>query len=144
MSPSGILEYGPPILLDEAKALAAAAEAEATAHGLAVIVAIVDSAARLVLLHRLDHAQFGSIEVAVAKAEAAVKYKRPTKVLEEALAQGGVHLRLLAIPGATPIDGGIPLVRDGRIVGGIGVAGMLPTQDAQVAAAGAAALVAAS
>ncbi|WKE67111.1 heme-binding protein [Gallaecimonas kandeliae] len=140
MTSAKVIEYGNPILLNEAKRVLAAAEEEAVANGLAVIIAIVDSAAQLVALHRLDHAQFGSIAVATAKAEAAVKFKRPTQVFEGALSQGGVHLRLLAIGDATPIAGGIPLVRDGKIIGAIGVAGMLPEQDLQVAAAGAAAL----
>ncbi len=107
------------------------------ANGLAVIIAVVDSAAQLVLLERLDHAQFGSVPVAISKAETAVRFKRPTKAFEDALSQGGIHLRLLTVPEAAAIDGGIPLLRGGRIVGAIGVAGMLPQQDAQVASAGA-------
>lgn len=118
----------------------ACAEAVAADHHLAVIIAIVDSAAQLVMLQRLDHAQFGSIPVAVAKAETAVKFKRPTKAFEDALAGGALGQRLLAIPGLCAIDGGLPLLVGGKIVGAIGVAGMLPTQDAQVAAAGAAGL----
>lgn len=120
----------------DARLVVEAAEREAMENGLAVIIAVVDSAAQLVLLERLDHAQFGSIAVAIAKAETAVRFKRPTKGFEDALAQGNVHLRLLTVPGIAAIDGGIPLLRDGRIVGAIGVAGMLPQQDAQVAQAG--------
>ena len=137
MTQPGIIQYGAPICLAEAKLVVSAAEREAAANGLSVIIAVVDSAAQLVLLERLDHAQFGSVAVAIAKAETAVRFKRPTKVFEDALSQGGVHLRLLTVSGATAIDGGIPLLRDGRIVGAIGVAGMLPQQDAQVASAGA-------
>lgn len=140
MTSPNIVEYGNPIFLDEAKVLVAAAEEEAIANGFAVIIAIVDSAAQLVILHRLDHAQFGSIDVAIAKAQAAVKFKRPTKVFEDALSTGGINLRLLSISDATAIDGGIPLLRDDKIIGAIGVAGMLPDQDSRVAAAGAAAL----
>ncbi len=139
MSSPNVLQYGSPLLIADAKRIMAAAEREATTHGLAVIIAVVDSAAQLVLLERLDHAQFGSVAVAIGKAETAVKFKRPTKVLEDALAQSGMGLRLLTVPGAVAIDGGIPLVRDGKIVGAIGVAGMTPQQDAQVAAAGLAA-----
>lgn len=139
MSTGEIVEYGLPISLADAKRVAAAAESEAVSHGLAVIIAVVDSAGQLVLLQRLDHAQFGSIDVAIAKAQTAVRFKRPTKAFEEALALGNLHLRLLTVPGIAAIDGGIPLLRDGRIVGAIGVAGMLPQQDAQVAQAGAAA-----
>ncbi|HEX7060908.1 MAG TPA: heme-binding protein [Woeseiaceae bacterium] len=131
------MEYGPPIALSDARRVVAAAEREAVENGLAVVIAVVDSAAQLVLLERLDHAQFGSIGVAIAKAETAVRFKRPTRGFEDALAQGHVHLRLLTVPGIAAIDGGIPLLREGRIVGAIGVAGMLPQQDAQVAQAGA-------
>lgn len=138
------VEYGTPISLEEAKRVAAAAEREALANGFSVIIAVVDSAAQLVLLERLDHAQFGSIPVAIAKAETAVRFKRPTKAFEDALSQGSIHLRLLTVPGATAIDGGIPLVRDDKIVGAIGVAGMLPQQDAQVASAGAQAFIGAN
>jgi len=140
-TPAAPFEYGPPINLALAKQIMARAEAEAVAHRLAVIIAIVDSAGQLVLLQRMDHAQFGSIPVALAKAETAVKFKRPTKVFEDALAGGALGQRLLAIPGLCAIDGGLPLMAEGRIVGGIGVAGMLPSQDAQVAAAGAVGLL---
>ena len=139
MSTSNIVEYGLPILLDEAKTVVAAAEREATANGLAVIIAVVDSAGQLVMLHRLDHAQFGSIGVAIAKAETAVRFKRATKTFEDALSQGGMGLRLLTLANVTAVDGGVPLLRDLRVVGAIGVAGMLPQQDAQVASAGVAA-----
>jgi glc operon protein GlcG len=137
MRQSSIVQYGPPISLAEAKLVVSAAEREAMSNDLAVIIAVVDSAAQLVLLERLDHAQFGSVAVAISKAETAVRFKRPTKAFEDALSQGGVHLRLLTVSDAAAIDGGIPLMRDGRIVGAIGVAGMTPQQDAQVAAAGA-------
>jgi glc operon protein GlcG len=100
---------------------------------------VVDSSAQLVLLERLDHAQLGSVAVAISKAETAVRFKRPTKAFEDALSKGELNLRLLTLPGITAVDGGIPLLRDGKIVGAIGVSGMLPQQDAQVASAGAAA-----
>ncbi len=132
-----VVEYGLPISLADAKIVVAAAEREAVANGFAAIIAVVDSAAQLVLLERLDQAQLGSIQVAIAKAEAAVRFKRPTKAFEDALAQGGVSLRLLSLPGVIAVDGGIPLLNEGKIVGAIGVSGMLAQQDAQVAAAGA-------
>lgn len=137
MTTQKIVEYGPPLALAEAKLAMQAAEQNAREHNLAVIIAVVDSAAQLVLLQRMDHAQYGSIEVAVAKAANAVRFKRPTKAFEDALSQGGMGLRLLTIPDICAVDGGIPLFREGRIVGAIGVAGMLPQQDAQVAHAGA-------
>jgi glc operon protein GlcG len=140
MSESTIIEYGNPLLLVEAKKVIVAAERYAEENQLAVIIAVVDSAAQLVALHRLDHAQFGSIPVAISKAETAVRFKRSTKAFEDALSQGGIGLRLLAIPGAMAVDGGLPLIREGKIVGAIGVAGMLPFQDAAVASAGASGL----
>lgn len=117
-----------------------AAERYAAENELAVIIAVVDSAAQLVVVHRLDHAQYGSVPVAISKAGTAVRFKRPTREFEDALAQGGLALRLLTISDVTAVDGGVPLLRDGRIVGAIGVAGMLPQQDAAVASAGAAVL----
>ena len=140
MTNKNILEYGPPLTLSEAKVVMQAAEQAAREHDLTVIIAIVDSAAQLVLLQRMDHAPYGSIPVSVKKAENAVQFKLPTKVFEDSLALGGIHLRNLALRGLCAVDGGIPLLKDGRIVGGIGVSGMLPQQDAQVAQAGAAAL----
>jgi glc operon protein GlcG len=139
MSHLNVIHYGAPISLADAKVVVAAAEREAIANGLAVIIAVVDSSAQLVLLERLDHAQLGSVAVAIAKAETAVRFKRPTKAFEDALSKGEINLRLLTLPGITAVDGGIPLLRDGKIVGAIGVSGMLPQQDAQVAAVGAAA-----
>jgi uncharacterized protein GlcG (DUF336 family) len=138
MSTSNVLPYGLPISLAEAKTVAAAAEREAASNGLAVIIAIVDSAAQLVLLERLDHAQFGSIDVAISKAQTAVKFKRPSKAVQDAIAQGGIALRMLTIPNISGIEGGIPLLKDGKIVGAIGVSGALAQQDSQVAEAGAA------
>jgi uncharacterized protein GlcG (DUF336 family) len=132
--------YGAPITLHLAKQVAQAAEDEALRQGWPMVIAIVDSGGNLVLQHRLDQAQHGSVEVARQKAETAVRFRRPTKLFEEALAQGGLHLRLLGMSNLTPLDGGIPLVLDGKVVGAIGVSGMQSTQDAQVAQAGAAAL----
>ena len=133
------LEYGPSLTLADAKSIMAAAEDFAVAGHLCVIIAIVDSAAQLVLLQRLDQAQYGSIPVAIAKAQTAVKFKRPTKAFEDAVAGGGIGLRVLSIDGLCAIDGGLPLLRDGKVVGAIGVSGMAPVQDAQVAAVGVAA-----
>lgn len=140
MSLPSVIEYGQPLRLDDAKLVLEAAERYAEENRLAVIIAVVDSAAQLVALHRLNHAQFGSTAVAISKAETAVRFKRPTKAFEDALSQGGIGLRLLAIPGVTAVDGGLPLLREGKIVGAIGVAGMLPQQDAAVASAGASVL----
>jgi uncharacterized protein GlcG (DUF336 family) len=127
--------YGPPIPLAAAKRVVEAAEAEAAASGLAVVVAVVDSTGHLVCLHKIDQALFGAIAVAQAKARTAVDFKRPTKAFEDAVAGGA--LRLLATENLCPLEGGVPLVENGLIVGAIGVAGAQSIQDSQVAAAGA-------
>jgi glc operon protein GlcG len=142
-SVSHIIPYGPPLSLDLARLIAAAAEAEAKANGWPMVIAVMDSGANLVVLHKMDQAQTGSVTIAQAKAESAVRFKRPTKVFEEALAAGGINLRLLATHGACPLEGGFPLMLAGRLVGAIGVSGMQSTQDAQVAASGAKAIAAA-
>lgn len=134
------IEYGPPVSLATAQRVAAAAQAEARRNGWPMVIAVMDSGANLVVLHKMDHAQTGSIPIAQAKAESAVRFKRPTKVFEEALTQGGINLRLLATHRASPLEGGVPLVVDGQLVGAIGVSGMQSTQDAQVAAEGVKAL----
>jgi uncharacterized protein GlcG (DUF336 family) len=117
-----------------------AAEAEAEKSGWPMVIAIVDSGGRLVMLHRLDQAQLGSIEVAWRKAETAALFRRPTKVMDEALAAGGAGLRFLSVPGVIAVEGGIPLFADGKVIGAIGVSGMQSSQDAQVARAGAEAI----
>jgi uncharacterized protein GlcG (DUF336 family) len=134
------LLYGEPISLDSAKRVAAGAEAEARRNGWPMVIAIVDSTGHLVLLQKLDQAQYGSIAVAQQKAQTAVDFRRPSKVFEDAVASGGLHLRMLGMNNLLPLEGGVPLIVDGKIVGAIGVSGMQSTQDAQVAQAGAAAL----
>ncbi len=134
------LDYGAPISLEAAKRVMAAAEAEARANDWPMVIAIVDSGGNLVMLHSLDHAQHGSVLIAQEKARCAVNFKRPTKAFEDALAEGGVNLRILAAPGMMPLEGGLPLIAGGKIVGAIGVSGMRSTEDAQVAEAGAKAL----
>lgn len=136
-----VIPYGPPVSLLMARQVAAAAEAEALAHGWAMVIAVLDSGANLVVLHKMDHAQTGSVEVAQAKARSAVRFKRPTQVFEAALAAGGLGLRLLATQGVCPLEGGLPLMHGGQLIGAIGVSGMQSTQDARVAAAGVEALM---
>ncbi|MGJ7527520.1 GlcG/HbpS family heme-binding protein [Variovorax sp. GB1P17] len=131
------IPYGAPVSLDVARRVAATAEAEARANGWPMVIAVMDSAANLVLLHKMDHAQTGSVEIAQAKARSTVRFKRPTRVFEEALAAGGLNLRLLATEGACPLEGGLPLMHGGQLIGAIGVSGMQSTQDARVAAVGA-------
>ena len=135
-----IREYGPPISLRLAKEVAAAAEEAAIENGWSMVIAIVDSTGHLVVLHKMDHAQFGSVEIAQSKACTAVNFKRPTKLFEDAVASGGLGLRLLAMPGLCPLEGGLPLVHEGRLVGAIGVSGAQSTQDGIVALAGARAI----
>lgn len=134
------LQYGPPISLELAKKVMAAAEAEAVANRWPMVIVIVDSGGHLVMLHKLDQAALGSVSVAQFKAETAVNFKCPTKVFEEALAGGGLGLRVLSMSNLIALEGGIPLLLDGKIVGAIGVSGMLPAQDGQVGSAGANAL----
>ena len=138
------LEYGAPISLEKAKAVMAAAEAEARANDWPMVIAIVDSGGHLVMLHSFDHAQHGSVLIAQEKARCAVNFKRATKTVEDAVAQGGLNLRMLATPGMVPLEGGVPLIAEGRIAGAIGVSGMRSNQDGQVAEAGAKAMSASS
>ena len=132
--------YGTPLSLDEAKQIANAAESAARERGWPVVVAVYDSTGHLALLHRMDDAHLASVAVAQQKAETAVKYRRSTRAFEDGIADGGAGVRAVTLPMVCAVDGGFPLLRDGKIVGSIGVSGMNPTQDAFVAQAGAAAL----
>jgi uncharacterized protein GlcG (DUF336 family) len=132
--------YGPAITFDQPQRAMAAAQTEARKNNWNVVIAIVDSGGHLVSLQRLDNTQYGSIDIAKGKATTAVSLRRPTKALEDAIAGGGVGLRLLRVDGITPLEGGIPIVLDGKIIGGIGVSGVTSAQDAQIAKAGADAL----
>jgi len=132
--------YGPPISLDTAKKVAAPALAEATKNNWTMAVAIVDPAGILVYYEKLDNTQLGSAEVAVEKARSATLFKRPTKAWQDTLAAGGAGLRVLQINGVVAVEGGVPLVIDGKIVGAIGVSGGTSDQDGQCAKAGADAL----
>ena len=128
--------YGTPITLDQAKKVLAAAEAEAKKNNWNVVISIVDTGGQLVTMSRLDNTQFGSVEVAREKAYSSVAFRRPTKVFQDAIAKGGENVRLLGLTGASLLEGGIPIVVDGKIVGGIGVSGVTSAQDAQIAQAG--------
>ena len=132
--------YGAPISFEQAKKVMAGAEVEATKNKWNMVIAILDTGGHLVMLHRLDGTQLGSIEAAKDKAYSAVLYRRPTKVFQDLVGQGGPNLRLLRLAGASPLEGGIPLVVDGKIIGAVGVSGAASEQDAQVAKAGADAL----
>jgi uncharacterized protein GlcG (DUF336 family) len=134
------MNYGTPVTADTAKKIAAPAIAEARKNQWMMAVAIVDTAGDLVYFERMDDTQVGSVDVAISKARSAARFKRPTKAFQDALAAGGEGLRILALQGAVPVDGGLPIVVGGRIVGAIGVSGGTSAQDGQVAAAGAAAV----
>jgi uncharacterized protein GlcG (DUF336 family) len=129
--------YGAPITFDQAQKAMAAAQAEAKKNNWNVVIAIVDSGGHLVSLQRLDNTQYASIDIAKGKATTAVNFRRPSKALEDVIAGGGAGLRILKVDGVTPLEGGVPIVVDGKIIGGIGVSGVLSSQDAQVARAGA-------
>ncbi len=131
------IPYGVPISLDQAKKVMAGAEAEAKKNKWNMVIAVLDSGGHLVMLERMDGTQLGSIDAAKDKAYSAVLYRRPTKVFQDLVGQGGPNLRLLRLAGASPLEGGIPIVVDGKIVGAIGVSGATSEQDAQVAKAGA-------
>jgi len=128
----------PVLTLEDAKHIAASAEAEAKRNGWRVVIAVVDDGGHLLYLQRSHDTQFGSVETAIAKAHAAVAFQRPTKTSEDAVLGG--RLIHLALPGVIPAEGGIPLEREGIIVGGLGISGVRSAQDGQIAAAGAAAL----
>ena len=104
-----------------------AAEAFAIGKRWTVVIAIVDNGGNLVLLQKIDNTQIGSIDLAIGKAKTANNFKRPTKAIEDAVAGGGVGLRMLAAPGVVPLEGGESIYLDGKIIGAIGVSGMQAT-----------------
>jgi uncharacterized protein GlcG (DUF336 family) len=134
------MPYGESISLEEAKKPADAALAEAAKNKWTMAVAIVDPSGNLVYYEKMDNTQLASAGIAIEKARAAALYKRPTKAMQDALAAGGAGLRILRLPDAMPVEGGIPLVVDGKIVGAIGVSGDSSEHDNQCATAGAALL----
>ena len=131
--------YGAPIGIADAKKAMAAAEVCAARNNWGVAIAIVDSGANIVMLQRLDNAQLSSVRIAEQKARTAAEFRRPTKVFEDAVAGGGIGLRVLSF-GASVAEGGVPIVAGGKVIGAIGVSGVQSHQDAQVAQAGADAL----
>lgn len=130
------LGYGTSINIEQAKKAMAAAEAEARKNNWAVVISIVDVGGHLVMLQRHD-AQNASVDIATGKARTSVNFRRSTKLLEDSLAANGSALRILAVPGTTPLQGGLPIIVDGKIIGGIGVSGVTSVQDEVVAKAGA-------
>src|SRR5205085_8593060 len=134
-------EYGVSISTAEAKKVAAAAIAQVPKSGSPPdAVAIVDTGGELVYFERMENTQIGSVQVAIDKARSAVLFRRSTKAFEDALAGGGAGLRILSVRAAVPIEGGVPLMAGGKVVGAIGASGGSAQQDGQVSQAGAAAL----
>src|SRR5215813_3823793 len=127
--------YGAPITLEQAKKVLAGAEAEAKKNNWPVVIWVLDSGGQPVAMQRLDNAQWGSVDIAKEKARSAVALRRPTKALQDLIAQGGANLRLLTL-GYSVLEGGIPIVADGKIIGSVGVSGVTSQQDAQIAQAG--------
>ncbi len=131
--------YGAPIALADARRVVQAAIADIERQNFpAMAVAVVDWAGHLVAFERVDSTQTASLTIAIEKARTAAAYRRPSKAFEEALVGG--RMAILGLPGALPIEGGVPIIREGRIVGAIGVSGGTAQQDGIVAAAGIAAL----
>lgn len=125
------------LTLAAAKQIAAAAEAEAAKNNWNVVIAVVDDGGHLIYLQKMDETQVGSVRVAQEKAQTSVNFKRPTKAMEDAVA-GGRNV-VLKLPGALPVEGGLPIMADGKLIGAIGVSGVTSQQDGQIAAAGVAA-----
>jgi glc operon protein GlcG len=126
------------LTLEAAKTIAGAAEAEANRRGSTVVIVVVDDAGHVLLLERLDNTQVASVEVGIGKARTAAIFRRPSKDFEDQVRNGRVAA--LALPGATPLQGGVPLVVAGQVVGAIGVSGNTPQEDEDIAKAGAAVL----
>ena len=137
-APAPVPQYGMPIGVEAAKRAAAASIAEARKNNLFMAVAVVDTGGALVYFEKMDGTQTGSVTVAVDKARSAALFRRPTKAFQDIVAAGGVGLRILGLTGAVPVDGGVPLTQDGKIVGAIGLSGGTSDQDGLCAAAGAA------
>lgn len=125
------------LTLKAAKAIASAAEMEANKRGSTVVIAVVDDGGHLLLLERLDNTQVASVEVAIGKARTAAIFRRPSKDFEDQIKNG--RAASLVLPGATPLQGGIPIFVEGKVVGAIGVSGNTPQEDEDIAKAGAAA-----
>ena len=128
----------PALSLEDAKRVAAAARAEAEKNGWAIVIAVVDDGGHLMYLERMDGTQKASSGIAEAKGRTAILFKRPTKAIEDNVLEG--RTVMMGLPGAVPLEGGVPLLKDGQFVGGIGVSGVQSFQDGIVARAGAAAL----
>jgi len=130
------MAYGPTINLENAKKVAAAAMAEVKKNNWIMAIAIVDPNGDLVYFEKMDDTVIQSTIVCQTKARSSARFARPTKAFQDMLAAGGEGLRVLRIKDAIPVDGGLPIVMGGKIVGAIGVSGGTSAQDGQVAKAG--------
>jgi uncharacterized protein GlcG (DUF336 family) len=139
-APPPVVPYGAPITLETAKKAASGAIAEAQKNKWRMAVAIVDTGGHLVYFERMQDTQIGSVDLAIEKAKTAALFRRSTKLFQDAVAGGGEGLRLLRLTGAIPIDGGIPIIENGKLVGAVGISGGSGDQDGQTALAGAAAV----
>jgi glc operon protein GlcG len=128
------------LTLEAAKKIAGASEAEAKKRGSTVVIVVVDDGGHLLLLERLDDTQVASVEVGIGKARTAAIFRRPSKVFEDQVRDGRVAA--LALPGATPLQGGVPIEYEGKVIGAIGVSGNTPQEDEDIAKVGAAAAAA--
>ncbi len=124
------------LTLDVAKRIAAAAEKEAAKRGSTVVICVVDDGGYPLVLLRLDDTQVASVDVGIAKARTAAIFRRPSKVFEDQVKNGRVAT--LGLPGAAPLQGGVPIVVEGKVIGAIGVSGNTPQEDEEIAIAGAA------
>lgn len=130
------LPYGPTLTLRDAQRMMRAAEDYAQARKWPVAIVIADASGGILMAQKLDNTQHSSMDIAMGKARTAVNFRRPTRMFQDGIQAGGEGLRFLAVPGVTPLEGGFPVVRAGQVVGGIGVSGVLSSQDAEVAQAG--------
>jgi uncharacterized protein GlcG (DUF336 family) len=128
--------YGTPITADTAKKIAAAAIAEARKNNWAMAVAVVDTGGYLVYFERMPDTQLGSVEVSIEKAKSAALFRRPTKSFQDTVAGGGEGLRILRLTGAIPVEGGLPIIVDGKLIGAVGASGGSSDQDGRTAQAG--------
>jgi len=129
--------YGPSVGVEAAKKIAAVALAEAQKNHWYMAVAIVDTSGTLIYYEKMDNTQTGSAKVSIDKARTAALYKRPSKAFQDMVAGGGPGLRILGLPDAVPIEGGVPLILDDKVVGAIGVSGGAADQDGMCAQAAA-------
>ena len=140
LAPPPNVPYGISISADAAKKIAAAAIAEARKNNWAMAVAVVDTGGYLVYFERMQDTQLGSVEVSIEKAKSAALFRRPTKSFQDTVTAGGAGLRMLGLKGAVPVEGGIPIIVDGKLIGAVGASGGSSDQDGHTAEAGAAAM----